>query len=85
VGDVCLNGACTPGVTTNCDDGNICTTDTSAPFLPACCIHSANTLSCSDNDACTIGDVCANSECQPGTAATCDPPLTCNPATGGCQ
>ncbi|MCK9420186.1 MAG: hypothetical protein M0R70_12485 [Nitrospirae bacterium] len=84
VGDVCLNGVCKPGATTNCDDGNICTTDTSVPVLPGCCVHAANTLSCSDNNACTTGDVCNNKVCT-GTPVTCTPPLTCDPATGTCQ
>jgi len=46
-----------------------------------------NAASCSDNDACTVDDICSGGACQPGTALVCNDnnPCTddsCNPATG---
>jgi len=73
-GDVCTTGTtCSSGVcgggtkipgccntAAECDDGNICTDD-------ACtgnqCVHTNNTLTCSDGDPCTANDTCSAGVC----------------------
>ncbi len=70
----------------NCDDGNICTTDT---CVGGVCVNVNNTAPCSDNNACTTGDVCSNGACQPGTPVNCDDGNSCTTdacdmATGNC-
>jgi hypothetical protein len=56
-GDVCTAGTCA-GTALNCDDGNSCTTDS---CTAGTCGHVnlANGTTCSDNTACTTGDVCS--------------------------
>jgi hypothetical protein len=63
-------GAC--GCVTNaaCDDGNPCTTDTCADGC--LCHNTPNTLPCSDNNICTLGDQCAGGICVPGAMKNCD-------------
>ena len=68
--DICKNGMCVPGQITDCDDGNVCTTDSCDPETG--CTHTANDAPCADGDACTFGDKCADKACQPGG------PLNCN-------
>jgi hypothetical protein len=87
VGDLCSGGTCVPGEPADCDDDNLCTTDSCNPATG--CQSTANTLACDDGNACTEGDVCANKSCKAGTPADCDDDNvcttdSCNPATG-CQ
>ncbi|MCK9418061.1 MAG: hypothetical protein M0R70_01630 [Nitrospirae bacterium] len=88
VGDVCLNGVCQPGPLKNCDDGNVCTTDSRVPVLPGCCVYGVNTLLCNDSNVCTTGDVCANKVCTgtpiaDGTACNDGSACTENDACSG--
>jgi hypothetical protein len=87
-GDACLVPACQNGQCASsarvCDDGNPCTDDGCDPAIG--CTAPANTLPCSDSDACTDGDTCQFGACQ-GIATPCDDgnPCTddaCAPATG---
>jgi hypothetical protein len=69
----------------SCDDHNPCTDDHCDPHVG--CSHTNNTASCSDDDACTTPDVCANGQCQPGAPLVCDDGNvctddTCDPAVG---
>jgi cysteine-rich repeat protein len=85
VGDKCSGGTCQPGTAKICDDNNPCTDDTCDVQLG--CIHVPNNAPCDDGNACTVGDACANGECQPGQPRICDDhnPCTddgCNSATG---
>ena len=75
VGESCAQGKCGAGVATNCNDGNPCTDD----FCDgaAGCLHAANLAPCSDNDACTAGDLCGGSECVAGLALNCDDNNVC--------
>jgi len=68
-GDVCQGGACLGSGQTSCNDFNTCTTDTCDPDLG--CKHELNELPCSDGNACTKNDVCANGICA-GEAVACD-------------
>ena len=87
VGDACWSGACTPGPTVACDDGNVCTDDSCDPGVG--CIKTANMAPCSDGNGCTTSDVCQGGACLSGMPVAC-PSLgpcvanTCEPATGNC-
>jgi hypothetical protein len=84
VGDVCINGACTPGGPRTCNDFNSCTTDSCD--VETGCVFDFNTNPCNDADACTQSDACFEGTCA-GTPRVCDDldPCTvdtCIPATG---
>ncbi|MCP4250967.1 MAG: hypothetical protein GY778_28350, partial [bacterium] len=48
----------------DCDDKNVCTTETCDDN--GLCQYAFNTNGCDDGDECTLGDVCAGGECIPG-------------------
>jgi len=63
-------------------------------FIPAGangCNGLPNGTSCSDNNACTVGDTCQSGACKPGAAVTCTASDqchsagTCSPSTGLCS
>jgi hypothetical protein len=70
------------------DDGNVCTDDVCEPTTGLCGVP--NTAPCSDENPCTLDDVCAASACVPGALMTCPNdgnPCTddiCNVDTGDC-
>lgn len=68
--DYCLAGQCHPGTKRDCNDNNVCTTDVCQPAVG--CLHPYNTESCSDEDPCTVTDMCSQGQCV-GTGA-----LDCN-------
>ncbi|MCO4760183.1 MAG: hypothetical protein KC502_01685 [Myxococcales bacterium] len=92
VGDKCKKGACL-GAPADCDDNNVCTTDSCDPG--AGCAHKASAKSaCDDGNLCTVGDTCKGTVCQPGapqncgdgnpcTDAACDPASGCKPGAKG--
>jgi hypothetical protein len=53
-------GACA-GVAKNCDDGNVCTTDSCN--AQAQCVYVNNAAACDDGDACTFGESCLSGKC----------------------
>ena len=71
----------------DCNDGNICTNDGCEPVVG--CVHSNNSLGCSDGSECTLGDKCSGGKCTPGqqypdceddnfcTNDYCDPAVGC--------
>jgi hypothetical protein len=63
------------GAPTNCDDGNVCTTDTCAPATG--CAHAFNTAPCEDGNLCTTGDRCISGSCASGTAVVCNDNVQC--------
>jgi formylglycine-generating enzyme required for sulfatase activity len=84
-GDVCADGTCRAGGPLDCDDGNVCTDDACDPATG--CTHAHNTAGCSDDDACTVGDVCGEGACKAGEPPDCDDGNVCtddacDPATG---
>ena len=94
-GNACTQyDACTPaktciGKSILCNDGNICTSD-SCNKSTGKCQYLANTASCSDNNACTVGDKCYNKACKAGPAKKCDDGTicttnSCNTSTGACS
>ena len=83
--DACAGGVCVGGPALNCDDSNVCTDDTCNPATG--CVHTNNTASCNDGNACTTADACAGGVCVGGPALNCDDGNvctddSCNPATG---
>jgi hypothetical protein len=85
--DACAGGACAGGPALNCNNNNICTTDTCNPASG--CVHTNNSNPCSDGSECTSGDVCHNGTCN-GATITCNDFNTCTSdscdpgAVGGC-
>jgi MYXO-CTERM domain-containing protein len=81
-------GPCT--VNAQCDDQNLCTTDT-CTLATGLCSHANNALSCTDGDSCTQNDVCSAGACVPGAAVKCaaldgcHAVGVCNPMSGVCS
>jgi hypothetical protein len=82
--DACADSRCVGGPATDCDDKDVCTTDSCSPL--AGCEHAP--ISCDDGLACTIdtcdpvtGCVHTPKECGDGNECTDD---ACDPATGEC-
>jgi hypothetical protein len=73
--DFCAKGACVGSGSLACDDKNVCTTDFCDPKNG--CASALNALPCSDNNACTIGDVCGQGVCQPGLPLGCSDGNSC--------
>ena len=59
--DACVAGQCS-GTTIDCNDNNICTTDSCD--LDTGCVNDWNTEPCDDGDACTEGDECSPAGCS---------------------
>ena len=86
-GDLCANGTCVPGQAPNCNDDNICTTDSCNPAVG--CVNANNAAFCDDDDPCTVLDVCfaggcvgsGDLSCSDGDKCTTD---VCTPGIG-CQ
>ena len=83
--DVCEAGECNGYVAPDCDDDDVCTTDSCDPVSG--CVHALNTAPCDDEDACTTVDVCSNGTCVGSNPLPCDDgdPCTtnsCDAATG---
>ena len=74
-GDHCANGTCVAGSSLDCDDKNPCTDDTCSPN--GGCAHVNNTSPCSDQNACTLNDVCAAGLCKPGLSLACNDGNVC--------
>ncbi|MBI5609035.1 MAG: hypothetical protein HY902_09155 [Deltaproteobacteria bacterium] len=86
--DVCSGGSCKSGTAKVCDDTNPCTNDSCNP-ADGKCTYVNNTSPCNDNNACTVGDVCAAAVCKPGAAKNCDDGKvctddSCSTSTGNC-
>jgi hypothetical protein len=87
--DRCISGLCI-GVTdshgTFCDDHNPCTDDSCSPTSG--CVHTPNTASCSDGNACTANDRCSGGQCVGGADVNCDDHNPCTAdvcsASNGC-
>jgi len=75
LGDQCAAGACVPGATLNCNDGNPCSDDSCDAKVG--CINLASTATCSDGDPCTDGDQCDKGACVAGGPKDCDDATAC--------
>ena len=89
IGDTCGEGTCHAGTAADCNDHNLCTTDTCNPATG--CVFTNNTNSCDDGNACSVGDRCGGGACHSGAPVVCVPPDgchvagVCDPATGACS
>jgi cysteine-rich repeat protein len=85
VGEHCEKGSCAGGVPILCGDDNLCTDDSCQKGLG--CVHLPNSKPCSDGNACTMSDTCAQGQCAAGKPLACDDSNacttdSCSPATG---
>lgn len=60
-GETCTAGVCMGGTALNCDDQEVCTTDSCNPATG--CVNTPNTLVCDDGDLCTYNDRCGGGTC----------------------
>ncbi len=79
VQDRCEDGAC-KGTPRDCDDDNACTQDSCDAAHG--CVHeavlSAEPVPCDDGNLCTVGDLCTDGACVPGTGRPdCDDDNPC--------
>ena len=86
--DYCANKVCTHDGNLSCNDQNDCTADSCEPTI-GCVNGKVSDASCSDGNACTIGDWCADGACLAGEPTSCnDENLctddSCNPDNGAC-
>ncbi|MFT7623991.1 MAG: hypothetical protein ACI9WU_003177, partial [Myxococcota bacterium] len=84
--DSCWDKGCVSGEPVDCNDGNVCTTDTCDTKL-GCVNDNANGAECTDNSKCTVDDACWDAKCIPGDALQCDDGNvctadSCDPAIG---
>ena len=68
-----------PCPTLNCDDGNACTADS----CNGGCVHLANSATCEDGDACTVGETCSAKSCGGGGSVSCSDGNVCT--SDGCD
>jgi uncharacterized delta-60 repeat protein len=83
--DTCYEGVCYGSFPVNCNDGNVCTTDT-CNFATGC-VYTNNTVACNDGNACTAGETCSAGTCAGGAPVTCNDGNVCtddacNPGIG---
>ncbi len=85
--DKCINGKCEFSSANPCDDNNVCTNDV-CDTKTGKCAHKPNTNSCTDDNACTLKDICSKGfcvgepiDCKDGKACTVD---DCNKKSGKC-
>ncbi|MBI5611206.1 MAG: hypothetical protein HY902_20200, partial [Deltaproteobacteria bacterium] len=72
LGDVCSDGACSPGPAKVCDDSNPCTDDSCDKAGQGNCLYLPNTATCSTADLCLVAMVCGGGSCGGGKAKVCD-------------
>ena len=75
LGEQCADGSCIYGALLNCDDDNLCTTDSCDPVQG--CLHLLNDVPCDDGSLCTTGDHCSLGECVGAGELTCDDGNAC--------
>lgn|GEM_PF-2276873 len=91
LGDSCEAGVCT-GTAKQCPAPGPCEKDAVCDGQTGSCVYAPRPdgITCSDEDACTVADVCSEGECV-GTPVTCTPPNACMrsagcaPSTGFCD
>jgi len=82
----CVNVVAICGSDAECDDSNVCTTDS---CLNGQCTHTNNSNPCNDSNACTQTDTCSGGTCVGGNPVICNDldvctTDTCNPSNGLC-
>ncbi|MSP93266.1 MAG: hypothetical protein EXR79_15975 [Myxococcales bacterium] len=74
-GDACIDGACVGKDKIDCSDGNPCTEDGCNQLKG--CVYPPISATCTDANACTLGDMCKDGLCLPGVTTTCDDANAC--------
>jgi cysteine-rich repeat protein len=64
-GEQCSNGICGSSAPVNCDDNNVCTSQSCNP-LTGCQYNNLSGVVCDDGDECSLNDQCQAGVCQPG-------------------
>jgi cysteine-rich repeat protein len=82
--DTCAEGECVSGGPVDCNDSDVCTSDSCDP--DSGCTYEFNTSPCDDANACTDTDTCSEGTCA-GSTITCNDGNvctddSCNVATG---
>lgn len=84
----CEGTVCKTAPPVVCNDGNPCTTDSCTPATGVC-VYANNSAPCSDNDVCTLTDVCSAGKCVGSGAPNCNDNEECTTDTCdktlGCQ
>jgi hypothetical protein len=80
--DECVEGACVPGVDKDCDDDDVCTTD-SCDSSTGECDHEDNDASCDDDAYCNGSDTCSSGTCE-HSGNPCDDPEVCDEESDLC-
>jgi hypothetical protein len=75
--DSCQSGACSSGVSIDCDDSNDCTTDSCDATTGCGNVAVGDGTTCDDSDACTTGESCQTGACGNSTAVDCDDSNDC--------
>ena len=75
--ETCSVGICTAGRPLDCDDANVCTTDSCDPVSG--CQNSAlvDGTSCADGNLCNGDETCQSGICTPGAALNCNDSNVC--------
>lgn len=84
--DDCISGHCVNvaiNVSTFCDDRNLCTTESCDSRTG--CVHTNNTVACSDGEYCTINDACSGGVCRSDTLRACGAGCVCNETDDSCE
>lgn len=69
-GDVCSEGACVPGGDLDCNDENMCSTDSCDPAIG--CVYEDIRGCCNVDEDCAEGEFCEDGMCEPIPADTED-------------
>lgn len=87
----CSAGECVGTVDRECDDDEMCTTDSCDPDVGCVFVDLPNGSECDDDDLCTTVDECFAGTCIGGEDVVCGQldqchvPGECNPSTGECS
>ncbi len=77
-GDACKEAQCAPGAALTCDDNNPCTADLCNPKLGCTTAPMPVGATCTDGNACTVGDGCdGKGQCASGAVDSCDDDNAC--------
>ena len=74
-GDHCELGFCVHTLVDTCGDDNVCTDTWCDPVQG--CVSQFNNSPCDDGDQCTLGDLCAQGQCQGAQTLECDDANLC--------
>jgi hypothetical protein len=80
-------GVCQPGTPPNCDDQNVCTSDSCDAALGCVHVDAPDNTPCPDSTVCNGAETCQGGACTPGTPPACSDtnPCTdnsCDPVDG---